>query len=53
LCDTRKINVIEIGVAYGNEENRIQFLAGKRQLGSPKHSLENSTQMDLKEISVH
>jgi hypothetical protein len=28
-------------------------LAGKRQLGSPKHSLENSTQMDLKEISVH
>ena len=58
LCD--KINVGEIGVTcdtYGNDENRLQFLAwqheGRRQLGSPKRSLENSTKMDLKEISVH
>ena len=54
-----KISVDEICVAcdtYGNE-NRIQFLAGKhegkQQLGSPKRSLENSIQMDHKEISVH
>jgi hypothetical protein len=52
LCD--KINVDEIGVVcdtYGNDENRVQFLAGKheekRQLGSPKPSLENIIQMDL------
>jgi len=55
-----KFNVDEIGVAcdtYDNGENRVQFLAGKheekRQLGSPKRSLENCTQMDLKEINVH
>jgi hypothetical protein len=58
LCD--KINVDEIGVAcetYGKDEKCIQVLAGthqgKQHLGKRKHSLEDSIQMDLKEISVN